>query len=154
MTSSMAFLSSTPTKLPSFSPSSKTHFPINPFISLKPQRYHFASVRAAENGSGAAVVVEEKKDSEVKAAEEGNGAPVAAEVEEVGVKFEDPKWVSGTWDLKQFQKDGATDWDAVIDAVQLMKMILILNSCSNRSRCEFSLYVLCSTKLSKIQQQP
>ncbi|KAJ0802925.1 putative chlorophyll a/b binding domain superfamily [Helianthus annuus] len=116
MTSSMAFLSSAPTKLPSFSPSSKPHFPINPFLSLKPQRYHFASVRAAENGSGAAVVVEEKKDSEVKAAEEGNGAPVAAEVEEVGVKFEDPKWVSGTWDLKQFQKDGATDWDAVIDA--------------------------------------
>ncbi|KAG5248910.1 lil3 family protein [Salix suchowensis] len=26
------------------------------------------------------------------------------------------QWISGTWDLKQFQKDGKTDWDAVIDA--------------------------------------
>ncbi|KAI7743426.1 hypothetical protein M8C21_011277 [Ambrosia artemisiifolia] len=113
MTSSMAFFSSTtPTNLPSFSPSSKTHFPINPLLSLKPQRQVFGSVRATENGSGAAVVVEEKKDS----TEEGNGAPVKADVAELGAKFEDPKWVSGTWDLKQFQKDGATDWDAVIDA--------------------------------------
>lgn len=31
-------------------------------------------------------------------------------------KFQDPKWGNGTWDLNQFQKDGKTDWDAVIDA--------------------------------------
>ncbi|CAL0313711.1 unnamed protein product [Lupinus luteus] len=30
--------------------------------------------------------------------------------------FTDPRWVEGTWDLKQFKKDGVTDWDAVIDA--------------------------------------
>ncbi|KAL2348210.1 hypothetical protein Fmac_002210 [Flemingia macrophylla] len=31
--------------------------------------------------------------------------------------FEDPRWLGGTWDLKQFQKtNGNTDWDAVIDA--------------------------------------
>ncbi|KAK7406323.1 hypothetical protein VNO78_07946 [Psophocarpus tetragonolobus] len=30
--------------------------------------------------------------------------------------FEDPRWREGTWDLKQFQKNGTTDWDAVIDA--------------------------------------
>ncbi|KAI3756575.1 hypothetical protein L1987_56397 [Smallanthus sonchifolius] len=115
MSSSMAFFSSTTPHLPSFSSSSKTHFPINPFLSLKTQRHLFVSVRATENGSGAAIALEVKKDSEV--AEEGsNGVPVAAAVEELGVKFEDPKWVSGTWDLKQFQKGGATDWDAVIDA--------------------------------------
>ncbi|XP_076894561.1 light-harvesting complex-like protein 3 isotype 1, chloroplastic [Bidens hawaiensis] len=112
MTSSMAFISSTPTNLPSFSSSSKTHFPINPFIILKPQRLNLASVKATENGSGATIAVEEKKDSD----EGGNGAPVAADVAELGVKFEDPKWVSGTWDLNRFQKDGATDWDGVIDA--------------------------------------
>ncbi|XP_076884355.1 light-harvesting complex-like protein 3 isotype 2, chloroplastic [Bidens hawaiensis] len=116
MTSSMAFFSSSTTPhLPSFSSSSKTHFPITPFHSLLPQR-HLLSVpfRATDNGSGAAVIVEEKKDSEGDSL--GNGAPVAATVEETGVKFEDPKWVSGTWDLNQFQKDGVTDWDAVIDA--------------------------------------
>lgn len=118
----MAFsTTTTTTNLPCFSSLPKTHFPINPFLSLKPERrLLFVSVRVAENGSGgAAIVVEEKQDSEVKAAEEGNGAPVMEPVEEVGVKFEDPKWVSGTWDLKQFQKDGATDWDGVIDAGEI-----------------------------------
>lgn len=28
----------------------------------------------------------------------------------------DPRWVGGTWDLKQFEKGGKIDWDAVIDA--------------------------------------
>ncbi|KAK1286140.1 hypothetical protein QJS10_CPB20g01353 [Acorus calamus] len=48
-----------------------------------------------------------------------NGSVSATVVEaEVAVtpKFRDPRWVSGTWDLKQFEKGGATDWDAVIDA--------------------------------------
>jgi len=32
-------------------------------------------------------------------------------------KFADARWVQGTWDLAQFAgADGATDWDAVIDA--------------------------------------
>lgn len=31
-------------------------------------------------------------------------------------QFGDPRWVGGTWDVNQFQKDGKTDWDAVIDA--------------------------------------
>ncbi|KAG5070076.1 hypothetical protein JHK85_002453 [Glycine max] len=30
--------------------------------------------------------------------------------------FEEPRWIGGTWDLKQFQINGNTDWDAVIDA--------------------------------------
>lgn len=79
------------------------------------------SCKSGENGSGS-VTVEEVK-AEVKEVVENGAPPVpvvvpaAAEmVEEVGVKFEDVKWVNGTWDLKQFLKDGATDWDAVIDA--------------------------------------
>ncbi|CAH8318368.1 unnamed protein product [Eruca vesicaria subsp. sativa] len=30
------------------------------------------------------------------------------------IKFKDAKWVNGTWDLKQFEKEGKTDWDSVI----------------------------------------
>ncbi|KAG2264675.1 hypothetical protein Bca52824_071754 [Brassica carinata] len=32
------------------------------------------------------------------------------------IKFQDAKWVNGTWDLKQFEKEGKTDWDSVIVA--------------------------------------
>ncbi|KAI9088998.1 hypothetical protein K1719_029277 [Acacia pycnantha] len=57
--------------------------------------------------------VPEKNDSPA-----GNNGSVAAVAEEATVvsNFGDPRWVGGTWDLKQFQKNGETDWDAVIDA--------------------------------------
>lgn len=49
-----------------------------------------------------------------------NGSLLPSEIEAVGaetaVRFENPKWVNGTWDLTQFQKDGKPDWDALIDA--------------------------------------
>lgn len=49
-----------------------------------------------------------------------NGSVAAAAVAEEEVKvvggFMDPRWVGGTWDLRQFLKNGKTDWDAVIDA--------------------------------------
>jgi hypothetical protein len=35
---------------------------------------------------------------------------------EIPKRFNDPRWVNGTWDLDQFIKNGRTDWDAVIDA--------------------------------------
>ncbi|KAK9068043.1 hypothetical protein SSX86_012154 [Deinandra increscens subsp. villosa] len=133
----MASFSSTAAHLPSFSSSSKTHLPINPFLSLKPQRHLlFVSVGATENGSGAAIVVDEKNDFETKVKDEGflgNGAPVANAAEKVVVKFEDPKWVSGTWDLKQFQKDGATDWDAVIDSGENLPTMCLI-------KCPFDNY--------------
>lgn len=47
------------------------------------------------------------------------GAAEAVEVKVVS-KFEDPKWIAGTWDLKQFEKDGKPDWDAVIDAGEVL----------------------------------
>ncbi|EOA13863.1 hypothetical protein CARUB_v10026966mg [Capsella rubella] len=46
-----------------------------------------------------------------------NGAVAAAETDSTTttvIKFENTKWVNGTWDLKQFEKDGKTDWDSVI----------------------------------------
>ncbi|GAA0184822.1 hypothetical protein LIER_32110 [Lithospermum erythrorhizon] len=49
-------------------------------------------------------------EKEVSLSSNGSASPVLV------VKFEDPKWVNGTWNLTQFQKDGNTDWDAVIDA--------------------------------------
>lgn len=52
---------------------------------------------------------------------ETNGSVAAVEEVVVVSKFEDPKWVNGTWDLNQFRKDGSTDWDAVIDAGNLRK---------------------------------
>ncbi|KAM0822020.1 hypothetical protein ACQ4PT_071787 [Festuca glaucescens] len=59
------------------------------------------------------------------AASNGSAAPVAAKakvkVEAVEVvaspKFQDSRWVNGTWDLSRFgSTGGAVDWDAVIDA--------------------------------------
>ncbi|URD83530.1 Lil3 protein [Musa troglodytarum] len=35
------------------------------------------------------------------------------------LKFEDTRWVGGTWDMRQFRKNGSTDWDAVIHAGHL-----------------------------------
>ena len=76
----------------------------------------------AENGVGTAVEPPPEPSSppleNSSVGTNGAAAAVAVQSEEVKVEsgFVDPKWVSGTWDLKQFQKNGSTDWDAVIDA--------------------------------------
>ncbi|XP_028762620.1 light-harvesting complex-like protein 3 isotype 1, chloroplastic [Neltuma alba] len=130
---------SPPTRL-STTPSShsKTYLSHKSFISLRPKNRLFLpstwKASAAENGIGtsgsAATVVEVEPQTEQLAPEPpppvpekndgpaGNNGSVAAVAEEVKVfcNFEDPRWVGGTWDLKQFQKNGGTDWDAVIDA--------------------------------------
>uniref|UniRef100_A0ACD5TC09 Uncharacterized protein n=1 Tax=Avena sativa TaxID=4498 RepID=A0ACD5TC09_AVESA len=64
---------------------------------------------AASNGSAAAVASPAAPAAKVKAA--------AAEVV-AAPKFEDSRWVNGTWDLSRFGSagGGAVDWDAVIDA--------------------------------------
>lgn len=135
--SSMALFSPS-SHLSTLSPSSHhtNHFSFRPFSSLRtrhPSSSSFFTIRAtADNGAeisgaSAAVAVEtpvEQKDPEpAKAVLEEqdslagtNGSVTATEEVEVVSKFEDPKWVSGTWDLNQFQKNGSTDWDAVIDA--------------------------------------
>ncbi|WZZ02131.1 hypothetical protein YC2023_074459 [Brassica napus] len=51
-----------------------------------------------------------------------NGAVGGEEIDDMTtttmteIKFQDAKWVNGTWDLKQFEKEGKTDWDSVIVA--------------------------------------
>ncbi|KAA8522157.1 hypothetical protein F0562_012830 [Nyssa sinensis] len=137
MTMSMALFSSPSTNLPNLSPyssSAKTQLTHKSGISLRPKRHLFlVSTRATDNGSGvvgAAVTVDEKKveqkvpdasvtDSKPKSESDEaflgpNGSP--AEAVKTLTKFEDSRWVEGTWDLKQFQKDGKTYWDDVIDA--------------------------------------
>lgn len=82
--------------------------------------------KSTENGVGSvsSIATEEKRESSPVAVaekkEEGgslglNGAASASVKAEVP-SFKDERWVGGTWDLKQFQKGGKTDWDAVIDA--------------------------------------
>ncbi|RDX61804.1 Light-harvesting complex-like protein 3 isotype 1, chloroplastic [Mucuna pruriens] len=97
----------------------------NFFCSLRPRNLPFSPLKAAaENGVGTAVEPPPEQvapESPPPAVENGSAAAavaVAALSEEVKVLggFVDPRWIGGTWDLKQFQKSGTTDWDAVIDA--------------------------------------
>ncbi|ONK56405.1 uncharacterized protein A4U43_C10F8200 [Asparagus officinalis] len=84
---------------------------------------------AGDNGAGSvgsASVVEEKLEKKEEAQksnlglkeeeEQGLGANGVSLKGEASSSFKDPRWVKGNWDLKQFEKNGSTDWDAVIDA--------------------------------------
>ncbi|GAB4857683.1 hypothetical protein Ancab_015589 [Ancistrocladus abbreviatus] len=146
MTMTLLSSSPTPTHFPtlsSHSSSPKAHltFTQKPYLLLlrKPNRTHLFTRVAADNEAGivtsATAITEEKPleshstDSDPKL-EDKNGqvvgtkgspppAPAAAmgaEVKQVVKKFQDPRWLNGTWDLKHFEKDGKTDWDTVIDA--------------------------------------
>lgn len=103
------FSSASPTHFPSFSP-----YKSKPFLTLTPQKLHnlrfLVRSRAAEQGkgSGPPVAVEDSNDKPLGS----NGFPAA----EVASKFQDPRLVGGSWDLSQFQTDGKTNWDGVIDA--------------------------------------
>ncbi|GMI95636.1 light-harvesting-like 3:2 [Hibiscus trionum] len=120
MSISMALFSPPPTPFslnPNFTHKS-THFP-----SLNRPFLHLSTPKSLpDNGASAAAVEDSKPNPEDPALEravEGssgpNGAATSAEVE-VSSNFEDPSWIGGTWDLKQFEKNGSIHWDAVIDA--------------------------------------
>nr|GMC80915.1 light-harvesting complex-like protein 3 isotype 2, chloroplastic [Ipomoea batatas] len=125
------FSSPSPSHFPTLAPS-KPHLSHRPllFISLKkPKNLPFliSASAAAGNGSGLASVEQETVGEAPVAAEEANGkalnsngSPPAVAAEalapEAVSKFQDPRWVGGTWDLTQFQSDGKTHWDSVIDA--------------------------------------
>nr|XP_004245825.1 light-harvesting complex-like protein 3 isotype 2, chloroplastic [Solanum lycopersicum] len=136
---SMALFSSPPLHFPTLTPS-KHHLTPKPYPSIsfkKPHLSFLVSPKATDNGSGGVVssssvtveqeVLEEKAQDGAVEVEESNEAsvgsngspPVAsagAPAPEIVRMFQDPRWVGGTWDLKQFQKDGETHWDSVIDA--------------------------------------
>ncbi|XP_026657330.2 light-harvesting complex-like protein 3 isotype 1, chloroplastic [Phoenix dactylifera] len=128
----MALFSPFPTALSTLS--SKPYLSAKPHFTLPTRRNLslFVTRSSPDKGEGmvgpAAVEeqVEEKKDSpppdlEEKKLEEGRkeksprDSIVAAMKVEIP-KFKDPRWVGGTWDLKQFEKVGKIDWAAVIDA--------------------------------------
>ncbi|XP_010934501.1 light-harvesting complex-like protein 3 isotype 1, chloroplastic [Elaeis guineensis] len=122
----MALFSPIPTALSTLS--SKCSLSTKPHFTLPTRRNLslFVTRSSADKGEGmvgsAAVgeKVEKKKESPSPDLEEkkeespldSSGAAVKVEIP----KFKDPGWVGGTWDLKQFEKGGKIDWDAVIDA--------------------------------------
>ncbi|XVF51860.1 hypothetical protein PTKIN_Ptkin04bG0217900 [Pterospermum kingtungense] len=116
-------------------PPPPTYFSVKPHFNKKPtfflplnRPFPILSTPKSipDNGAGASASVAAVEDSKPKQKDpvleksmEGaagpNGTATSSEVEVLS-KFEDPRWIKGTWDLKQFQKDGRIDWDAVIDA--------------------------------------
>lgn len=80
---------------------------------------------AAETGGGAvAAATVAVEGAKVESLESVTGAARVGEVP----KFEDARWVGGTWDLTQFSKDGEIDWDAVIDAGEMVHLFISLFS--------------------------
>ncbi|XP_023539962.1 light-harvesting complex-like protein 3 isotype 2, chloroplastic isoform X2 [Cucurbita pepo subsp. pepo] len=116
MSSSMA-LSSPPSHLSTLSSSLRyrNSFSSIPFSSLRTRRSPSSSslftIRAAADPEPAKSVTEEQESLAGT-----NGAMATAEEVEVVTKFEDAKWINGTWDLNQFRKHGSIDWDSVIDS--------------------------------------
>ncbi len=122
-----------------FSATSKPHHLLihkNNFITLRPNKnlplLLLSPLKASTSdddgvgASGSASIAVEPPVEQVPSPQVGTNGSAAsaaaavtvAEEEEMKVVsgFMDPRWVGGTWDLKQFQKNGKTDWDAVIDA--------------------------------------
>ncbi|KAE8677404.1 hypothetical protein F3Y22_tig00111513pilonHSYRG00030 [Hibiscus syriacus] len=124
MSISMALFSPPPTP---FSVKPNLTHKSTPFLPLKTPFLLLSTPKSLpDNGAGVSASVAAVEDSKpnqedpvVEKAVEGslvpNGVATSAEVEVLS-KFEDPRWIGGTWDLKQFEKNGRTDWDAVIDA--------------------------------------
>ncbi|XWS49173.1 hypothetical protein CRYUN_Cryun13aG0141100 [Craigia yunnanensis] len=124
MSISMALFSTPPTSFyvkPHFTSKSTYFLPLKrPFLFLSIPK------SLPDNGAGVSDSVPavedpktKQKDPVLEKAVVGSAGPnraaTSAEVEVLS-KFEDPRWIGGIWDLKQFQKHGSTDWDAVIDA--------------------------------------
>ncbi|TVU33564.1 hypothetical protein EJB05_25389 [Eragrostis curvula] len=92
--------------------------------SLSFPRFRAGRLARAAAGEAPVEVVEAPPKEVEPTPAASNGAAVkaeaptkAVEVEAAPVpRFRDGRWVNGTWDLKQFEKGGVVDWDAVIDA--------------------------------------
>lgn len=131
---SMALFSSPPLHFPSLSPP-KPHLTHKPFLPLPLKKPFLISPKSIDDASSsAAVSIEQEKDegsNGVLLNSNGSspavvaGAPVT-ETEEVR-KFQDARWVGGTWDLKKFEKDGKVHWDSVIDAGEIRVLYIISN---------------------------
>ncbi|CAH8384255.1 unnamed protein product [Eruca vesicaria subsp. sativa] len=93
---------------------------------LSTKRFSLLSRASSENGTStpdsaavSATTVEIPKpveDVPVKPPVESSSDETDLPTTTTEIKFQDAKWVDGTWDLKQFEKQGKTDWDSVIVA--------------------------------------
>ncbi|GER50591.1 chlorophyll A-B binding family protein [Striga asiatica] len=93
----------------------KTHSIVKPLHPpLGPsKKLGFQLCVSSDNGSGVSATVETSPVAEDTV---GSNGSASDPLPEPVTSFRDPRWVGGTWDLKQFAKNGSTDWDAVIDA--------------------------------------
>ncbi|KAL8170969.1 LOW QUALITY PROTEIN: hypothetical protein V2J09_022773, partial [Rumex salicifolius] len=91
-----------------------------PLFNSRPKRSLFLSHSVSDNGAG--VATSPPPPPPPPAADTVTVPESAPPAEDLGSfdsnvkRFDDSRWVNGTWDLKQFTKNGATDWDSVIDA--------------------------------------
>ncbi|XP_074583935.1 light-harvesting complex-like protein 3 isotype 1, chloroplastic isoform X2 [Curcuma longa] len=131
---SMALLSHPPPPTTLSSLAIRSHLCLRSQLAIFPRKLpSLLLARSTDNGAGEVIssaTVLEEKEAEQKSEENKGGTPPAVAAVETQVegeqkpnlgpngaaKFKDPRWVGGTWDLKQFLKDGKTDWDAVLDA--------------------------------------
>ncbi|WRX17460.1 hypothetical protein QQP08_009947 [Theobroma cacao] len=120
---------------PTTSLSVKPHFTHKStfFLPLRrPIRFLSTPKSLPDNGAGVSASVAAVDDAKPKqkdpvleeAVAESAGTNGAATSPGIDVlsKFEDPRWIGGTWDLKLFQKNGSTDWDADINQRTLLRV--------------------------------
>lgn len=117
-----------------FTSSKKPNFSHNFQLTLFAKKSPFLTLTksATDNGAGSIASstpastleeekIEKKEEEAVDSKEEeaaigGNGFALKNEASDPAAAFKDPRWVKGNWDLSKFEKNGKTDWDAVIDA--------------------------------------
>ncbi|KAG2244933.1 hypothetical protein Bca52824_093203 [Brassica carinata] len=87
--------------------------PKNSFPLLSTNRFSLLSVTRA-NSSDTGITSLTTASLDVKEPPTSTPAVKKEETTETLIKFQDARWVNGTWDLKQVEKDGKTDWDDVI----------------------------------------
>lgn len=94
---------------------------------LSSKRFSLVSVPRASSNNGTTtpaaattveVPVKNSPAESTSASENGavGGEESVATFTPAVIKFQDARWVNGTWDLQQFEKEGKTDWDSVIVA--------------------------------------
>ncbi|KAK6262814.1 hypothetical protein QUC31_008630 [Theobroma cacao] len=141
---------------PTTSLSVKPHFTHKStfFLPLRrPIRFLSTPKSLPDNGAGVSASVAAVDDAKPKqkdpvleeAVAESAGTNGAATSPGIDVlsKFEDPRWIGGTWDLKLFQKNGSTDWDAVIDAGKIFLLIFSwVNAATLRCITKLKTFVL------------
>jgi hypothetical protein len=84
-----------------------------PHLLLSSPRLRAGRLARAAAGEASVEAVEAAEAS--LAASNGSAAKVVEAAAPLP-RFRDARWVNGTWDLRQFEKAGVVDWDAVIDA--------------------------------------